>query len=221
MLRKLNNMKSALIVLGVCILILVCVILVLGRNKKNEVYDGEAYTEQIFNTYDVDTIDIKVKKSSVNLADKYKLDNKNVEESVNEFSFGDIVGKAIYVRSKDLDLNVFRSVYEIKDDEDSIPLQQVREYMDKFSEEFYSITGVNLNSEPVEEKLYGESKYKFKMPIEESIYAENRLYSVTYKVANDLYTEGEKIEQVDKEIIYDLNYYMDGDNLVCELVRHF
>ena len=104
------------------------------------------------------------------------------------------------------------------------------------------------NEEPISEKLYGESQYDFPIPEVESIYVEKRLYSLTYEFESEdskrerehlldeqkrLKEENasqEELERISEEIAmlqddslkkYDMNFYMDGENLVCEFARIF
>lgn len=53
------------------------------------------------------------------------------------------------------------------------------------------------------ETLYGESSQTVKIPLSESIYRDNRLYSKTYE------KEGKT---------YDINFYKNGEKINCELV---
>ena len=53
-------------------------------------------------------------------------------------------------------------------------------------------------------ELLGESKYKFKLPIEESIYKDNRVFRKIFEEDGD---------------VYHINYYMRDDKLVCEFIK--
>ena len=54
------------------------------------------------------------------------------------------------------------------------------------------------------EQLYGESSVDFELSVEESIYTEGRLYSKTYK---------------SEENEYDINFYKNGEKIICEFVN--
>ena len=220
---NLNKRKDIVVLVGIFVVFLVGVILLVGKSfsNKKDIFVDYSVVGGILNTDDVKDTKIRVKDSSLSIADRYDTKKASIKESREDMYFGNLKGKILFVKGEKEDLNVFQGIYNVepesKDDQPS--LMKVNEYINNFKSAFYSMVSINSDTKPVEEKLYGESKYWFKIPVEESVYVEKRLYSLSYKieVTDDLLLENLKKDV--KEIVYELNFYMKGKELVCELVR--
>ena len=84
---------------------------------------------------------------------------------------------------------------------------QIREYIDDF--EMMCTTYLGVEIDDTEGDLEGESTIKLPIPIEESIYLEERDYTKTYTVNNEF---------GDTEY-YHIKFYKSGDNLVAEFEK--
>ena len=108
----------------------------------------------------------------------------------------------IYVRGTE-NLNVYKTQYTL----------------DKYGDKNTQINGIIQTFEEVcknymiideeykeTDMLYGESSEELELPIEESIYNEERLYSKTYK---------------SEENEYDINFWRQDNKIICEFVKIF
>ena len=120
----------------------------------------------------------------------------------NSVVLGNYIGDIYYVRGKN-NLNIYQVKINTEENLDGVPvLQQIKDNMSAFEEEInknYDNKLINTSDE-----LIGESNYKYDLPIEESIYKDNRVYRKTYEL---------------KGVIYHINYYMEDEYLVCELIK--
>lgn len=217
---RLSKRNGIIVLVGILVIMFVGVIILVtnGNNSKEEDhFEDYSVVGGILNTRDIGDAEIGVKNSSLGVASRYDIKNSNVKESKKDMYFGDLKGKVLFVRGKNNNMNVFQGIYNIekKDEDDQPSLMKVNDYINNYKSAFYSFANISSDTKPVEEKLYGESKYWFKIPVEESVYVEKRLYSLSYKVNIDDVDDG------DKELVYELNFYMKGKELVCELVRIF
>ena len=151
---------------------------------------------------------IRTKKSNKTIYDGYKISNYKIYETKNKIKMDRTTGKILFVRSKDFNANIFQA--KIKTDKNAKVFEekatvQIETDISMLKYNLFKYLGINGELEPTQEYLTGKSKYNFPLPISESIYNEKRHYNSTY-----LGPDGNK---------YDLNFYMDGDYLVCELVK--
>lgn len=192
----------------VVIAITVVTLLIIFSKNSNKKESGET-PEQIENlelnkVLEID--DIKnsqyktEKKQNVQVATKYIVENENYELKAN-VKLERIKGKIIYIRGEQEKLNIYQTEYKL-DKYESTNIQ-----IDKILREFEQICKSYINLEPDEkpksETLYGKSSQKVEIPLSESIYLDNRLYSQTYE------KDGK---------IYDINIYRNGEKINCELV---
>ena len=108
----------------------------------------------------------------------------------------------IYVRGNYDRLNIYKTEYTLNKYGDKST--EVREIMQEFEMVCEGYMEVADEEYEETEQLYGESNADFKLPIEESIYNEGRLYNKTYK-------RGENE--------YDINFYRQDNKIICEFVK--
>ena len=194
-----NNKRTTLYIIIAIIILIVIIMACVNLNKENikikDVLGLVNYKE------------IKVKKSKKTIYSEYKLDNYKIFETRSKVETQNMLGKVLFIRSKEFNANVFQSKIKILKNKKGLenPTMQVLDNMENLRSELYSYLGVYGQIDPINESLTGETKYSFQLPENESIYTEKRKYNSTY-----MGTDGNK---------YDINFYMDGDYLVCELVR--
>lgn len=143
----------------------------------------------------------------------------------NKVNFNEREGKVILLRDEYNKANIYQTTYRI-DEDDNISLQ-VGGRVQTFIEMCKSYIGITAEQEPYKEKLYGDEASDVSIPLEESIYVKNRLYSITYRVDNaNLLAGTEEIvsneaitETSDKAKEYDINFYRVDNTLVCEFVN--
>lgn len=102
---------------------------------------------------------------------------------------------------------IYQETYKINQYNDTT--SQVRQYMDEFEMTCTSYLGIEIDNNK-EGILSGESKSKLPVPVEESIYLEERTYTKTYVVENEL---------EEKTQYYDIKFYKSGENLVAEFIK--
>lgn len=195
--------KNKYIFIGIIIVILISIIILCIVNSKEELEPMEM--EEAINI--VDYKKLSTRKSKSTIYKKYNLEKYTMCEAKNDVTVHGIDGKLLFLRSDSINANIFQIKKEITIlDENGVPaLTQVSENIAYLKSKALSYMGLERNAKPIEEKLTGKSKSKFELPLRESIYIEKREYSATYQT-----TDGDK---------YDLNFYMDGDYLVCEFVK--
>ena len=111
----------------------------------------------------------------------------------------------LFVRSKNLNANIFQTKSKIELTSEDMPtLMEVEQNLECLILVMLSYLRLDNYIKPIKEEFTGKQKYDFSMSIRESVYIEKRKYNATY------------ISMDNKE--YNLNYYMDDDYLICELV---
>ena len=193
--------KNKYIIIGIVVLLLIIIIIACFSNKKEE----NVPIDETINVTDYKKI--STKRSNKTISKKYNLKKYKIRETKDDIELNNLIGKVLYVRSEDFNANIFQTKEKIKiEEDDKIPiLMQVERSIEYLRNGALSYIGLDKNAKPMQEVLTGESKFDFPMPLRESIYTEKREYSATYIGPNR-----------DK---YDINFYMDGDYLVCELVK--
>ena len=203
--KKINKKTILLIIAAVILLIIITIIFT--TNKK------QIKTLELTEVIDVDynnTKLFKLKKSDIKMANKYNISEKGYIAN-KTIKIGELDANMFVINDQNIKGTLFQSKYTVISNEEKRedilpPLIQVNEYMNEFKMNVLTTITSDINIEPAEEKLYGESKYDFPLPTEESIYVEKRLYSLTYKIDNNN---------------YDMNFYMaDEDTLICELLKY-
>ena len=197
-----NNKKKRLIIITImAIILLLIVIIIFSLNNKNR-KEEKIQTVELSELIDIENIDelpYKTKKTKEEISSKYTSSNKYEPEV--KVKAEEQEGKMIYIRSSYENLNIYKTEYEIgKYSEKSIRTNEIIQNFEEICK------GYMNQAEEYEESeyLYGESKEDVKIPIEESIYYENRLYSKTYK---------------NEENEYDINYYKKDEKIICEFVK--
>ena len=207
-----KNKKIIISIIVIILLIIITSIVISNRrNKKIEekVKTTEAAVDisKAFEIDDIEKSNLKTTKiQNKEIASKYVVYN-NIYELNSKVNFEEISGDMIYVRESYNNLNIFQTTYKInKYDNISV---QINNYMNEFERMCTSYLGIEVD-EKNEGILYGESKEPVPIPVEESIYNEERLYSKTYTI---------KKEYEEKERKYDINFYKSENNLVAEFVK--
>ena len=201
--------KKILILLGITIIIAIIVIVVLVNNKKENKNDSVKPTisefSSVFELENINSSKYKTEKvKNIKVAEKYTT-NKNVYRLDANVEFGERSGEIIYIRENGTKANVFQTKYRI--DELGNIASQVENYIEIFKNEAISYIGILEDEKGLSESISGTDINKIKLPLGESIYNEKRLYSITYK---DTENEGRK---------YDINFYRNENNLICEFVK--
>lgn len=224
-----KNKKIILIAIAIVVIIAVIIVIIKINNNANKNNSkklvSELNLEDIFEIENLEKSNIqKTKNINETIASKY-ITGTNIYVADAKIKFDERVGKAIFVREDYNNLNVYQTSYKI-DEDDSIT-EQVQKYMNTFTQMCTDYIGI-VDEKPEEERLYGESTEKFAIPLEESIYLENRLYSVTYKSNDMLKSDSNSSNIKDEELLkmeeesakkYDINFYRLDNFLVCEFVN--
>lgn len=202
--------KNKKILILLIILAVIIIGLILIFTNKNQSKKEEATTIEKTETVDISAVleieDIEkskyktTKNKNTEIASKY-LVNENIYELNANVEFLDTVGRMLYVREDYEKINVYQTEYKI-DKYESIN-SQVEEIIMKFEEMCKNYLNISEDDKKATEILYGEASQKEEIPLGESIYNDNRLYSKTY----------EKEEKT-----YDINFYRNGEKVICEFV---
>ncbi len=191
-----NN--KTLIIIGIALAIPLIIVLFIVIFKSSNVM-------KVINVKDISKIKANELTEYV-IDDKYYVDNIKVYEARDSYKLGNLNGKLLLLKGKKFRANIFQSFYVTTNGIEGIPiLVQIDQYMNSFINNSLDSLGIDSDYEYVYE-LTGESKYSFPISLEESIYKERRTYTRNYVIDNKN---------------YDMNFYMDDDTLVCELVRIF
>ena len=232
-------MKNKKIIIIILIIILIIVtILGIVINKRNKSLkksqddkNNNKVTVNLSSVYekeDITELDLE-KTKDIKIAEKYNV-GSNIYKLNANVDFNGMNGEMIFLREDNNKANIFQTKYKIDTTENTTI--QIERYMQEFERECKSYMEIDLEEKPDSEKLYGEDKDIYSVPLEESIFNENRLYSLTYKVDENkehekyikkTHKDDELYSKTDISDIkkYDLNFYRDEDNLVCEFVKIF
>ena len=193
--------KIKYIIISIIIIILIVVTILLIHSNNDNVGNITNFSDIIDNTkYD----EKEVILSNNTIFDKYDISSGSIREFNDTVKFGQYDGKMLYVRSDKMNANVFqiKNRIAVTNDNHAPLLAQVDTYLTIFKNQALKYLKLNKDSKPIEEKISGDTKSN--LPLVEQIYIEKRTYSLTYKVDN---------------VLYDINFYMNDDNFVCEIVR--
>ena len=229
-------MKSKKIKIILSIIIIIIIAIILGivitkkLNSKKAISNNNTTTmdlSSVFETEDISGLDTEQTKN-LTVAPKYSVGSNTYKLNA-KVMFNEIDGEMIFLRESYNKANIFQTKYRI-DTIDSITTQ-VGRYMQEFEQECTSYMGIEPEEKAYSETLYGEDTEDAPIPLEESIFNENRLYSLTYKVDENRGIEENENNSKDNEANleedasnskkYDINFYRNGDYLVCEFVRIF
>ena len=241
-----KNKKIIIIIL--IIILIIAIILGIVINKKsnsqktnpNNNDENKVTTElsNVFETENISRLDTEQTKD-VTVAEKYNVGSNTYKLNA-DVDFKGINGEMIFLREDNNKANIFQTKYKIDLNENTTT--QITMYMREFLQRCMERMRIDQDKKPDEEKLYGESSEKYSVPLQESIFYENKLYSLTYKVDENREREEEikskintsNLTKEQKEEIkamaeadkskpteYDINFYRNGDYLVCEFVKIF
>ena len=202
--------KNKKIIIGAIIiaiiLILIVTLILLNRNKNEEKEELQTIelTTELLDTENIEGLGYELEETEEEISSKYVTGRNKYEIKANVKageSTGETEGKMIYVRGNYDNVNIYKTEYKINKYEDkTTQVSNILQQFEMLCEEYIG----SLDEYEETEQLYGESDAKFELPLEESIYNEERLYSKTYK---------------NEEKEYNINYYKTGENITCELVR--
>ena len=189
------------------ILIIVITLMLFNRNKNTEPEQLQTIelTTELLDVKNIESLEYKLEKTEEEISSKYITTGKEKYEVKANVKAGESTeeteGKMIYVRGNYDNLNIYKTEYKINKYENrTTQVSNILQQFEMLCEEYIG----PLDEYEETEQLYGESNAKFELPLEESIYNEERLYSKTYK---------------NEEKEYNINYYKTGENITCELVR--
>lgn len=205
-----KNKKIIIISIAVIVVVILGIV-VINLNKEETEKEGNQTVVNIVEVFDIEDIEKSnkeiIKNKEVEISDKYTVLDSSKYELQSKVQFDETEGKMIYVREDWNNLNIYQTTYKINKYNDTTT--QIRSYMEDFERMCTGYLGIQVDEE-LEGNLYGESTQKLPIPIEESIYLEERLYSKTYRVEDEI---------ADKTKYYDINFYKSGENLVAEFVK--
>lgn len=198
--------KKKKIIIGasiVVILLLLVIIIVAISNNSKETENAETLQtielSEVINIEDIETLQYETEKTDEEISSKY-ISGRNKYELKANVQAGEIEGKLIYARGTQ-NLNIYKTEYTLSKYGDKNT--QVSGIIQTFEETCKNYMGIDETYQETEQ-LYGESTESFARPIEESIYDEERLYSKTYK---------------SEENTYDINFYRQDNQIICEFVK--
>ena len=199
--------KKKKIIIGTSIagilLLIVILIIAISNNKKTEKNTGlleNVDLSELINIENVESLSFNTEKTEEEISSKYTANRKYEVKAKVQAS--DITGKMIYVRNSYEKLNIFKVEYELsKYGDKAREISDIIQEFEMICEGYMEITEDEYEES---EQLYGESSVDFELPVEESIYTEGRLYSKTYK---------------SEENEYDINFYKNGEKIICEFVN--
>ena len=201
---KKKKILILLIIIAIVVIGLIVMFINKSRSKKEETTIEKTETLDISAVLEIEDIEKskyeKTKNKNTEIASKY-LVNDNIYELNANVEFMDTVGRMVYVRENYEKINVYQTEYKL-DKYENIN-SQVEEIIMRFEEMCKSYLNIGEDDKIVSETLYGEASQKEEIPLGESIYNDNRLYSKTY----------EKEEKT-----YDINFYRNGEKIICEFV---
>ena len=200
-------MTKKQVIMGILILGIIIGLVVVFINKQekqeNKLMEKIETVDisEVFEIEDIENNNYKKEQTEKNqIASKYTIGTTTYELKAN-VKLMDITGKMIYVRESYNKLNIYQTEYKL-DKYENIN-SQVEEIMREFEQECKQYLIIEDIENMENEKLYGEASQKEEIPLGESIYYDNRLYSKTYKK---------------EEKTYDINFYRNNEKIICELV---
>ncbi len=188
---------GAIIAITIIIIALVFIIL----NKKSIKADQNINYLEISNIEDIKKQIKEVKadqektSSKYEYIKKYKLNKKG--------KLGETEGTYIYLRESLEDVNIFKTEYEVSNS------NQVEETMLNFTTMCKQQLALDENTIPVESYIVGEVESNDPVTVADCVYKYQLLCTDTYEVKDETNEENKKT--------YEINFYMDGNKLACEL----
>ena len=197
--------KKIIIGASIAIIVLLLVILIVITSNNNKTAEntetlGNVDLSELIDVDNIDTLSYETEKTEEEISTKY-ITGRNTYEVKANVQAGEIEGKMIYARGTQ-NLNIYKVEYTLNKYKDTTT--QVQNIMQEFESICQGYMEKTEEEYTETEQLYGESTESFERPVEESIYYEERLYSKTYKNA---------------ENTYDINFYRQDNKIVCEFVK--
>ena len=210
-----GNKKKVFIILGIVLAIVVIGIIVFVRNSKS----SNEYRKTIadFSVFEINDIEkseyVIEKKNDIKVAGKY-VARSGLYRLKEKVQFGERAGDMIFLRNKSDKINIFQAKYRI-DEKNSISMQ-VGRYMEEFKQECIEYMGLDLDENSGVAVLSNKDLEDDEIPLEESIYNREKLYSITYEV-----NKNEEVVENKEYLQYDINFYKSENYLVCEFAKIF
>ena len=205
-----SDKKKKIVIRAIIIAIILIIVITLilsnrNQNEEQEQLQTIELTTKLLETENIESIGYELEEIEEEISSKYITTGKEKYEIKANIKAGEsteeMEGKMIYVRGNYDNLNIYKTEYKLNKYEDKITqVSNILQQFEMMCEEYIG----PIDEYEETEQLYGESNAKFELPLEESIYNEERLYSKTYK---------------NEEKEYNINYYKTGENITCELVR--
>ena len=196
--------KKIIIGASIAVILLLLVILIIAiSNNNQETKNIETLQtielSEVINIEDIEKLSYETETTKEEISSKY-ISGRNKYELKANVQLGETEGKMIYERSTE-NINVYKTEYTL--DKYGDKNTQVSGIIQNFEDNCKSYMGIDETYQETD-MLYGESSGRFELPIEESIYNEERLYSKTYK---------------SEENTYDINFYRQDNKIICEFVK--
>ena len=188
--------KKYKLYLYICLLIIIFIalIIILLLNRKPSLY-------KYIMIDDIKRVNT-IKTNDYSFLDSYKINGK-VNQYKKEIELDQFSGYIYYIRGKNK-YNIYQVKIDTSNNDKSVPLMsQIKLTIEEFEREIINQFDNNLYN--ISEELEGKSNYKIKLPIEESIYKDNRVYIRKYS---------------DKKSEFVFNYYMNDKYLICEFINN-
>ena len=204
--------KKKLIISVIAVIAILVIIFAIIINKRVDAAMKKNYetlpevelSSEIFETEDINTLkDFKIEKTSaVSLSSKYVVGSNSYITKA-DVKLENRTGKLIFLRDGYNKVNIYQTKYGI-DELDSIS-SQVSRYMEEFKMNCTMIMGAGLD-EPTNSVLVNKDDSDKNIPLEESIFNHNRLYSLTYNIKEDSLLEDNTIDSSNARK-YEINFY--------------
>jgi len=217
--------KKKIIISVIAVIAILVIIFSIIINKRvdaamNKKYDilPEVELSEIFETDDINRLKgTNIEKTSdVSVSSKYVVGSNSYVVKA-DVKLESRTGKLIFLRDGNNKINIYQTKYGI-DELDSIS-SQVSRYMEEFKMNCTMLMGVG-SDEPTNSVLVNKDDSDKNIPLEESIFNNNRLYSLTYNIKEDSLLEDNTIDSSNNRK-YEINFYRNGSYLMCEFVKIF
>ena len=219
-----DKKKVIISVIAIIVLLVIIFAIIINKRvdtamKKNyEILPEVELSSEVFENEDINALKgFKVEKASdISLSSKYIVGSNSYIAKA-DVKLENRTGKLIFLRDGYNKVNIYQTKYGI-DELDSIS-SQVSRYMEEFKMNCTMIMGAGLD-EPTNSVLVNKDDSDKNIPLEESIFNHNRLYSLTYNIKEDSLLEDNTIDSSNARK-YEINFYRNGSYLMCEFVKVF
>ena len=192
--KKLFKKYKLYLYICLFIIIFIALIIILLLNRKPSLY-------KYIMIDDIKRVST-IKTNDYLFLDSYKINGK-VSQYKKEIELDQFSGYIYYIRGKNK-YNIYQVKIDTSKSDESVPLMsQIKLTIEEFEREIINQFDNNLHY--ISEELEGKSNYKIKLPIEESIYKDNRVYIRKYS---------------DKKSGFVFNYYIKDKYLICEFINN-